>query len=302
MDNLDEIKRKAKYTDIMSAGEHLGSQGWLPSKDPKELDNIAISNAMYAMANAIQGKELVDGIGTLATMLAAIYLDHTSQALVTQLTDQAVERLDIEIEMHIANVEKRLEERTATLLVATEQAQDMLNQATKALENASEKLAYPDFPSLSHNDTHTSHTTHTPNANSYAAIVHNNLPPTHHSNITRQRAQRRRILIDSNVDAPLNIKDLTEAQIVAKANLALEQMADLSQPAGKFTGARILRNGGVIIEVNEESLIEWVQDIEVREAFQNAFDGGQARIKDKLFPVILEFVPTTHKTGNQTKY
>ena len=53
MDNLDEIKRKAKYTDIMSAGEHLGSQGWLLSKDPKELDNIAISNAVYAMANTI---------------------------------------------------------------------------------------------------------------------------------------------------------------------------------------------------------------------------------------------------------
>ena len=53
MDNLDEIKRKAKYADITSAGEHLGSQGWLLSKDPKELDNIAISNAVYAMANAI---------------------------------------------------------------------------------------------------------------------------------------------------------------------------------------------------------------------------------------------------------
>ena len=46
--------------------------------------------------------------------------------------------------------------------------------------------------------------------------------------------------MNGNVDAPLNIKDQFEAQIVAKANLVLEHMADLSQPAEKFIGARIL--------------------------------------------------------------
>ena len=302
LDNLDEIKKKAKYVDVGTAGEFLGSQGWIPSKDPKELDNIAVSNAMYAMANALQGKDLVEGIGALATMVAAIQVEHIARVLATQITDQVAEKLDTEIETQLANIEKRMEERTTALLTAAEQAQDILLQTSKAIENASDKLSHSDFPPLTQNDTHTSHTTLTHNANSYAAIAQGNLPTTHHFNIARQRAQRRRILMDSNSDAHYNIKDLSEAQIVAKANLALEQMADSTQPAGKFTGARILRNGGVIIEANEETLIEWVQDADTRTSFQNAFDGGQAQIKDKLYAAILEFVPTAHKTGNTTEY
>ena len=57
-----------------------------------------------------------------------------------------------------------------------------------------------------------------------------------------------------------------------------------------------------MIEASEESLIQWIQHANRRVRFQNAFDGGQALIKDKMYNVILEFVPIAHKPGNYTEY
>ena len=185
LDNLDKIKRKAKYSDVAMVEEYLGFQEQLSSKDLKELDNIMISNTMFVMVNAIQKKDLVKGIGTLAMIIAAVQLDWTLQALALQLTDQAAEYLDTKIEMHLANIEKRLEEKTVALLIVAKQAQDTLKQAVKALENAAEKLTHSDFSILTHNN-HVSNTTITHNTNSYTMIVHNNLLAAHYSNIAKQ--------------------------------------------------------------------------------------------------------------------
>ena len=298
LDNIDDIRRKASFLDAGVAAEYMHARGYIPSKEVKELDVIAVSNALYGVASFAQGKDLLEGIQALAAILTGIHVEQTAQALAAKLAETAAERLKEEIEAQMTNLEKQLEEKTSIVLSMVDQAHDKIRQATSTLENATNRLDTADIPRHTSSSSPDAQNT----AQTYAAVVHSHLPTTHPSNLARQQAQRRRILLDSNSDATHNLKDLSEAQIVAKANLALEQMNKSTQPAGKFTGARILRNGGVVIEANEEGLAIWVQDSEQREEFQDAFDGGQAQIKEKLYAVIIEFVPIAHKTGNTTEY
>ena len=301
LDDVEELRRQSGFANAAAAGEFLHKRGYVPSKDPKELDAIAVSNALLGIAAYAQGRELVEGINALAMVLSAIHMEQTTQVLASRLAETTAEKLNEEIEAQMTNLEKQLDEKTSVVLSMVDQAYSKIQQATATLER-----------SINDATAHTSHTPHTtpsirtpdaaPDSQTYASVVHSHLPTSHLSNLARQKTQRKRILLDSIADSPRSISDLSEAQIVAKANIALEQMGDETTPAGQFTGARILRNGGVLIEANEEALIAWVQDDARREEFQNAFDGGQARIKDKTYSVIIEFVPIAHKTGNQTEY
>ena len=60
----------------------------------------------------------------------------------------------------------------------------------------------------------------------------------------------------------------------------------------KAIAARVLENGGVVLELETEQAVTWMLDSVVRKSFESNF-GGSARLVDKSFQVVVCFLPVT---------
>lgn len=171
LDDIDELRQQSGFMNTTAAGDFLHKRGYIPSRDPKELDRIAVSNALFGIAVYTQGKELLEGINVLAMVLAAIHLEQTTRVLATCLAETAEEKLNKEIESQMINLEKQLDEKTSVILSMVNQAYSKIQQATATPESSIKNITTYTFhtspmsPSFHKPDT-------LPSNPSYALVVH----------------------------------------------------------------------------------------------------------------------------------
>jgi hypothetical protein len=139
----------------------------------------------------------------------------------------------------------------------------------------------------------------TPNEErTYADMVKKAVPPIHADTITRGEMQKRRVRLVKAAGLETDgMADLTEKQLVEKANVALELMEVQaeSRPDGtRFVGATKLRGiaGGALYELNSEEAATWLKEDEVMKAF-TAKMGSTADYKAQTYEVMVDWVPTT---------
>lgn len=122
------------------------------------------------------------------------------------------------------------------------------------------------------------------------------LPPTHGSNLARNDAKQRQVLIDTAPGIDTNgLASLTEAELVAKGKAALDLMGMEASDAPRgteFKGARKLKNGGVIYDMDTPAAASWLKSDGVMQSFLTKY-GGTSIIKDRSYTVVAEYVPTT---------
>ena len=113
----------------------------------------------------------------------------------------------------------------------------------------------------------------------------------------REALKRRRVLIDGIEGIKSAAGGLSPAEIVQKANIALTAARIDNEGSGtepevdpKAVAARVLENGGVVLELETEEAVTWVLDSEVRKSFERNF-GGSAKLVDKSFQVVVCFLP-----------
>ena len=135
---------------------------------------------------------------------------------------------------------------------------------------------------------------------SYAAAVQNFTSIEHTDVIARGINTDKQLLILTNKTlTSTNPTELTEKDLVAKANTALELMVD--QPIDKptlvtFVAAKKLHNGNVLFQLNSIAAASWLKNPDVQKAFLLTYSSS-ANIHNKLFHVITEFVPITLDAG-----
>lgn len=119
---------------------------------------------------------------------------------------------------------------------------------------------------------------------------------------THAERQTRQMLLDKISGSESKFTELEEKLWVAKANEALDMLEDrTSLPVGaKFLSARVLKNGGLLMEANSAPLIDCIRDDEERRReFEAKFDGGRAIIKNQSYTVKVYYVPVSHEAGNK---
>jgi len=129
----------------------------------------------------------------------------------------------------------------------------------------------------------------------YADALNSRLPTTHLSTLSRTGVREKQVLVDKDLAAETSqLQDLSEQELVAKANEALESMAaqltnGLEGP--RAVGTRKLRNGGVVYELNSTEAAQWVRS--EKTTFTDGF-GGASVIRERAISVIVEYVPVAH--------
>ena len=148
----------------------------------------------------------------------------------------------------------------------------------------------------------------TANTRSYsqvAAVIPNSLPPnpppftpnTSHSQIqirNREEIKRRQVLIDFDRTEDMNLEAMDEATLTRKTTDALNTIwaaaSEPKLPRPKLRAATLLRNGGLLLELDSSEAAEWLKGDDIREDFLTNVGSG-ANIKNRTYQVIVQFVP-----------
>jgi hypothetical protein len=104
----------------------------------------------------------------------------------------------------------------------------------------------------------------------------------------REGVKQRQILVDAADAGAQILGELDNAGLAKKANEALHTIdADTTHT---IISARRLNNGGVLYEFDSEGATTWINEVQHRIQFTAALAPG-ARIKTRLFPLVLQFIP-----------
>jgi hypothetical protein len=256
----------------------------------------ALAKALTQITHNIQRipKQATEAITAVATLLDDLH----SNEIISNVSDQITKALTPSIEQLAANATALEEFRRETHAIL-----DLMNSTTLDL---SEKI---ELATNSANQPMQSPPTPQTTPATYAAALQSiqsqsqPLPPRHAEVITRSQGRTRQILIErppptTNEGNPPEQAEtvLTEKELVAKANLAVKMMgiAGTDRPSGDnpFVGALRLRRGGVLYTMASDEAVNWIKMNDVKKAFEEQY-GGMFAIKERGYPVIVEFVPVT---------
>lgn len=125
--------------------------------------------------------------------------------------------------------------------------------------------------------------------------------PTEHADaIARTELTRRQVVIRRDPDTTTDpLQGLTEKEIVAKANLAVQRIqSEGGNAVGKaeFLHARKTAGGGVVLVVKTEEAARWLRDREVTSKLASAM-GGTTKAEAATCLVVAEYVPTSFDPG-----
>ena len=130
-------------------------------------------------------------------------------------------------------------------------------------------------------------------------------PARHSDAVARVAMINRQVVIHgtgANGDSPL--KDLSEIQILAKAHMAVELMAQEGIKEAedvKFLHARKTARGGAVLVTHTEEAAKWLRQEVTVDQFAERM-GGTTRAKADLYMLIAEYVPTTFEPGVFTAF
>ena len=120
-----------------------------------------------------------------------------------------------------------------------------------------------------------------------------------HDYMVSETLKRRKVLIDGIEGITNAAGGLTPREIVEKANIALTAARLSTEGNGiepgvdpKAVAAKVLENGGVVLELETEEAVEWLKDQGVRKAFEDNF-GGSTKVVDQQYHVVVSFLPVT---------
>jgi hypothetical protein len=216
----------------------------------------------------------------------------TSNTILTQTLIQISTQYDIQPEA------RNSIQAVATLLQETQidaMASNISNHVIKNLRSIT--VAPPETPPT-HGPTEITTTHQTTTRPSYASML---AKPTPHPELAdvmaRNLTSAKQILItfDETNTSTSPASPLTEKDLVTKANMAVELLKDSDNIRPNpfiFNAAKKLRNGNVLYTLTTTEAASWLRIPENQKTFSSSF-GGTANIKNRLYHLIAEFVPTT---------
>jgi len=102
--------------------------------------------------------------------------------------------------------------------------------------------------------------------------------------------KERQLLVDVDPDHPNIKEDSPRNEVITFLQQALTPLEDDSAPSLKIKALTKLRNGGLVLELPSTEAVKWIKDPLRKANFLRKLD-GKARIKDRLFNVVVPFVP-----------
>lgn len=118
--------------------------------------------------------------------------------------------------------------------------------------------------------------------------------------LARDAIKACQVLININPDSPIAPGKVSHEQLVAKIKEALKTISNPDSPDLDIRAVNQYRNGGTVIQMLNEDAAKYIKQQVVKEGFINALDPS-AIMKDRSYPVIIQFVPLTFNPSDQNQ-
>jgi hypothetical protein len=241
----------------------------------------------------------------LSDMLAPRIVDHVIAAIAPQVATvhNASETLSLTItqakEIHHSLKLEREEKEESVQIVAEriEEAADALFSSVEDCQNAL-KVLTPSLDAtqdrINHLSTQMSMTT-APSAQAslqptYSSIAASHLPPKVDQAVGRAAIRARQILLDPRPGDNLFPPDTPNADIAKKLKEAIINIRTDSTPSGGVRAITALRNGGIIVELENESLAAWLRGPIGRTLLEGQFETAIS-FRCRSYALVLEYLP-----------
>lgn len=244
-----------------------------------------LSYALLLLASTAPAKILQDGIKYIAILMDDAEVEKSGDRLSSYVINKLSPLLDRaqDITTNASNAVDSTRKSADRLHNTYEETRDEIQRSVDSLNSSIDNTEPKSLPSRPGGPI------------SYAAAASKQLPLSHPTNLARARIQERQIVIDKDPSAPSdNLEDLTERELVAKANETIEMMRGQLGEEGNdasMIGAKRLKNGGILYELNSSGAAQWIR--QERECFEKHF-GGTSIIKDRVVAVLVENVPVDY--------
>lgn len=275
------------------AKTHLVTKGWILPGEEISLELIA--RTLFA---AVADNPKIP-TPTTNVMLAAAYIitEKLENGLKLNITNCITKHFLDSIIPITTDIQNRLENHIQAVNDSTKSHSDLaerLQQTQEKLEVTSEKV-------------NKNAKTYSQAAASAATNTTHQQPPSSqvtHSQIqiqNREEIKRRQVLINFNTTPSLALDNLDEVTLSRKAldsiNTTWAASPDPKPTLPKLKAATLLRNGGLLIELDTAEGADWLKKDTPRVTFLSNIGSG-ANIKDRSYQIIAHFVPIQFDPDN----
>ncbi|KIJ47461.1 hypothetical protein M422DRAFT_248876 [Sphaerobolus stellatus SS14] len=277
-------KYKGKVQDVPSAKIYLESTTMVVIGEPHTV--VSLSVALFHISQSGGTKQSwMDATRAVAFLMVEAGKVTEAKEVARRITEQMVMAAD--------QMESSMAEAKAVVVEIQKAAKEMQEERTKTLKGMAAALAVISKT--------TSYVTVVATGTPAAAQAQRAAGATDQTNMTRivmlakGNAKSRQILVDEQIieGGVATLATLEPAELVAKANLALDAIAGSFKTPAKAVAANRLRNGGIVYELDSQEAAGLLQhDETVRKAFADKYSAN-ATIKPWLYPIIVERVQTS---------
>jgi len=241
---------------------------------------------------------LVDHV--IAAISPQVALVHTASQSLSSSLEQATElqnkmiRERDEGEANTKTAAERIEESADTLFSYVETCQDALKSLAPSVEAMQDKIndMSQQLPLASSQRQPESIRP------SYSSVAASHLPPTIDQALGRAAVRAREILLDPMPGETLFPPDTPKREIANTLNNALEKARDETTPPGKVKAITVLRNGGIIVELESEALALWLNNPAGKAALESNLD-ITVLFRRRTYPIVLEYLPIQTQVENE---
>ena len=279
------------------AKAHLFSTGWCLPGEVIALDTLARTLFSVVVDTKLPSKH-ANVISAVAFLLTERLEEKIIQGFTDKISDLAkttVEALTVDLhdrfERQIQSISETIQTHTALTENLTTLTEN-LQQTQERFENTQQ--------SLTNNRTYSQVAASAPNTNQLAPQV--SLTQVQIRN--REAIKKKQVLIDFAQTADLDLDFMDQDTLARKVNDAINVAwattpdAELTRP--KIKDVTLMRNGGLLLEFDSEQSANWLKRDEISKRVLDNIGSG-ARIKNRSYQVIVQFVPVSFKPDDDAQ-
>lgn len=279
---------------------------------------ISVTNAIRAVAFILKRQAASE----IAEVVAELAAKHLSEALSSSIVNSVVAAIAPQVaavhstaenlrdtleksEKLCDSIERGKEEKKNDFQIAAERIEEAVDTLYESIEdcNNSYKILTPslEFTQDRLNNISTQLLQRPPSTQTspmpqptYSSIAASNLPPSFDKAAARAALRAKQILIDPTPGHSLFPPDATNAVIAKRLSDALIEICSSDTPTGSVRSIQRLRNGGLIVELDNEQLAGWLKGPTGRILLETHLDSS-ASIRDRTYSVVVQFLLVSYE-------
>jgi hypothetical protein len=296
-------KPDSNIYDVTQARNFLERYSYVANGDQLTWSKLATIVLQLSQGNDKLQKHTTEGMRAVALVMDDMQAEEVTERVTGKVMKKLSPLMDTLTELTkeagkaAEGLRAAAESNTRTMDEFREETHTIRDIITGAAEELEEKVSK--IKEVNANQGDPGHDQQQP-AMTYAAITRVQVAPQHDEVIARTHSREKQVLID---DTGSTTENMTERELVAKANMTIElmvtQAADKPEGEKLFLSAKRLARGGVLYLMVSTEAARWMRQSDVKRAFEEKY-GGQAQIKDRGYNIILEYVPITFQPMSGT--